>query len=85
MLDKELYDEYNENDSTYGYKIHRCSICNCVNREDIETNIGDYKKTPFVKDPKNPLFDICVECSESIQDTNNEFEFDEYDFVYDGD
>lgn len=72
MEDLTIYeDEINLNGT------HRCTICNCTSREDIATNLGDYKKTRFMKDPKNPLFDICVECFESIQEVRNEFEFEE--------
>ncbi len=73
MSDKNYIEELNE--EAYGVKTHRCSICNCVNREDIETNLGDYKQTSFVKDPSNSLFYVCIECNESIDEVNREYEF----------
>lgn len=55
--------------------VHRCSICNCVNQEDIQTNIGDYRGNMFfTKDPKNPNHFICGECEEAIQDVRWDYE-----------
>ena len=49
--------------------IHRCSICNRVTNEEIETDVGDFVSgMSFTSDPSNPMFDICVECYEEIED-----------------
>jgi len=60
---------------------HRCSICNIVNNESIETEIGDYHShMSFTADPKDPRHFICISCSESINDQLREF--DERDDYY---
>lgn len=54
----------------------RCSICNCVSDESIETNIGDYRSgMSFVNDPKDHNHFICVDCSEEIQSLRNDYSF----------
>lgn len=41
----------------------RCSICNSVSSQMIETNIGDFCDGHFVTDPKSELHFICEECA----------------------
>ena len=54
----------------------RCSICDSVSNESIQTNIGDYKHgMPFTPDPKNPLHEICIECLEVIQEQRTDYEY----------
>jgi hypothetical protein len=49
--------------------IHRCTLCNKVNNPEIETEYGDFSEyMAFRPDPENPLFDICMECFEDIED-----------------
>ena len=60
-------------------QFHRCSICNKTNNEDVETELGDYTNMPFVPDPNNPQFDICMECFESIREILWELEDEEND------
>lgn len=56
--------------------VHRCSICNCVNNENIETNIGDYRShMSFVNDPKDPSHFICISCEEEIQNLRDEYQY----------
>lgn len=57
----------------------RCSICNTVSNESVETDIGDYKPSmSFTPDPKNPKHSmICIECSEEINDTLIGYDWDE--------
>lgn len=58
--------------------IHRCSICNCVNTEAIETEIGDFAPYEyFTNDPKDPSQFICISCYEVIQDTLSEYPSEE--------
>ena len=55
--------------------VHRCSICNTVNSEYIETNLGDYRPYQyFVNDPKDPSHFICGECDDSIRELQMEYE-----------
>lgn len=57
-----------------GYDIHRCSICNRTNNEEVETDPGDFVEfMAFVPDPMDNLFDICMECFENIRDCNSDF------------
>ena len=66
--------------------IFRCSICNRVNNEEIETEYGDYSEfMAFVPDPSNPMFDICMMCAECISDTLFELEEDEDEEAFDYD
>lgn len=59
--------------------VHRCSICNCVSSEDVETEIGDYQGyTYFVNDPKDPSHFICGACDEVVKDLRNDYEMDDY-------
>lgn len=59
---------------------HRCSICNKVNNEDIETDIGDFSShTYFVNDPSDPTHFICGECDEVIKGINQEWDDSEDD------
>lgn len=53
---------------------HRCGLCNKTDDIDVETEVGDYSDEPYVPDPNNPAFDICVTCFESICDSLFEFE-----------
>lgn len=46
----------------------RCSICNHVSSEDIQTELGDFSKGEFVPDPKSSLFYICMPCKEVYED-----------------
>jgi len=56
----------------------RCSICNTVSNESIQTNIGDFHPNmPFVNDPKDGLHFICIECKESIQGVLDDYELDD--------
>jgi len=58
--------------------VHRCSICNRVSNEEIETNMGDYvQDLSFTFDPNNSLFDICVECGEAIDEVRHDYDFEE--------
>ena len=57
---------------------HRCSICNKVNNEDIETDLGDYVSgSSFTSDPINNMFDICIECYEEIEEANKLWEYED--------
>lgn len=47
----------------------RCSICNKVSSPGIQTNYGEYSKKPFVPDPKDPLYFICMDCKEAHETT----------------
>lgn len=52
----------------------RCTICNCVSSEDIETTIGDYRRgMSFAPDPITSGF-ICMECQDVIQDQRFDYE-----------
>jgi Fe2+ or Zn2+ uptake regulation protein len=54
----------------------RCSICDSVSNEFIETNIGDYKKhLSFVNDPKDHTHFICMECNDSVDDLRQDYEY----------
>jgi hypothetical protein len=59
---------------------NRCSICNKVSNEEIQTELGDYQAhMSFTNDPKDPLHFICVECADSIEDQRQDYQyFDEY-------
>lgn len=46
----------------------RCSICNHVSSEDIQTELGDFTKGEFVPDPKNELHFICIVCKEVFEE-----------------
>jgi hypothetical protein len=60
--------------------IHRCSICNRVNAEDIATDLGDYVSgMSYMADPNSGLHDICIECYEEIEEINKEFDYEEED------
>jgi hypothetical protein len=62
--------------------FHRCSICKRTDNEEVETHIGDYTTMPFVPDPSNSMFDICMECYEEIGSTLFEYEeVEDYDEV----
>lgn len=66
-------------DNLYDYQPnlaghYRCTICNCVSNESIETEIGDFRKTSFTQDPKYKDSYICVECSEAIQDVRYDYD-----------
>jgi hypothetical protein len=62
----------------------RCSICNCVSDESIETELGDYKsRMSFTADPKDNRHFICISCSEAIEEQRREFrERDEWDDLF---
>lgn len=52
----------------------RCSICNRVSLEEIETNIGDYQKgLTFVNDPKNSDDFICLDCSDVVDEQRHDY------------
>lgn len=54
--------------------VHRCSICNCVNVEDIQTDLGDYRgNMSFTNDPSNPLHFICIDCADEIEDLRQDY------------
>lgn len=57
----------------------RCSICNTVSNESVETNIGDYKPSmSFTADPnRKPNSMVCIECKEVIDDTLVEYDWDQ--------
>lgn len=58
--------------------VHRCSICNKVNVPDISTDLGDYDENgSFSADPANSMFDICIDCQESINDVLYDFEMED--------
>lgn len=53
----------------------RCTICNCVSSEDIETTIGDYRRgMSFAPDPIHRNSFICMECQDVIQDQRFDYE-----------
>ena len=55
-------------------KAHRCSICNCVNVADIETDVGDFRDfMSFTPDPSNGQHFICIDCADAIQDIRDEY------------
>ena len=55
---------------------HRCTICNSVSNEDIETSIGDYRPgMSFTPDPILKDSFICIECADVIQDQRFEYEY----------
>ncbi len=57
---------------------NRCSICNCVSNESIETEIGDYRAhMSFTPDPKFKDSVICISCSEVIQDQLDEWSYED--------
>lgn len=59
-------------------KGHRCSICNCVNIVDIETDLGDYRDfMSFTPDPSNKNHFICIDCAEVIQEIRYDYLADE--------
>jgi hypothetical protein len=54
----------------------RCSICNCVSNESIQTELGDYSPNmSFTHDPKDHRHFICVSCDEAIQEVRQDFEY----------
>lgn len=53
---------------------HRCSICNKTDNEEIATELGDYTNLPFVTDPSDSNFFLCLDCYESIRDALDDFE-----------
>lgn len=54
----------------------RCSICNAVSNERIETNLGDFKEdVSFTHDPKDGLHFICIDCADAVEDLRQDFEF----------
>lgn len=54
---------------------HRCTICNAVSNETIQTEVGDYKhQMSFVNDPNNPMHFICVSCNEVVDEQRYEYE-----------
>lgn len=54
----------------------RCSICNTVSNENIETDLGDYKAhMSFTHDPKDSRHFICVSCDEAIEDIRRDFSY----------
>lgn len=56
----------------------RCSICNCVSNERIETNLGDFHPhMSFTNDPKDGLHFICIECDESIEEVRQDYQMDD--------
>lgn len=56
----------------------RCSICNTVSNEEIETDLGDFKShMSFVNDPKDPTHFICITCSEEIDSLRQDYEYDD--------
>jgi len=64
---------------------NRCSLCNCVSNESIETEIGDYRHhMSFTQDPKFNDSVICITCAEVIEDQRQDYEYldlnDDYDF-----
>lgn len=48
-------------------KYQRCYICNKVSNEDIETNLGDCIKKPFIRDERYNAY-MCLDCRENIED-----------------
>lgn len=57
---------------------HRCSICNSVSNEEIETDIGDYKHNmSFTPDPKDKNHFICISCSDAINDLRQDYMMDD--------
>jgi hypothetical protein len=52
---------------------HRCSICNKTDSEELASELGEFTNDPFLEDPSDPAFEICLECYESIRDTLDEF------------
>jgi hypothetical protein len=55
---------------------NRCSICNATSNEEIETDIGDYKAhMSFTPDPKDPMHFICIDCSEVINEQEQDYAY----------
>lgn len=55
---------------------YRCSCCNSVSNESIETDLGDFKyNLSFVNDPKDDNHFICITCSEAIEDVRRDFQY----------
>lgn len=70
-LEKE-YEQILKSVNRGGY--FRCSICNSVSNESIETNIGDYiPHQSFTNDPKDPLHFICTTCADEIEELRQEY------------
>lgn len=64
----------------YGHEgerhVFRCVICNVVNNEDIQTDLGDFNPhMAFVPDPKNNQNQICIACREVIDDVLLDYEY----------
>ena len=56
-------------------QIYRCSICNLTNNPEVCLDLEDCSELmAFVPDPKNKLFYICMECSESINSLKKSYE-----------
>ena len=65
-------------------KVHRCSICDKVNIQEIENNLGDYDSDiSFVSDPSDASHFICIDCSTEIQEIRDEYAF--WDSLKNGD
>jgi len=59
---------------------HRCSICNKVDNESIETNLGDYESNlSFTYDPNDPSHHICIDCEEVIEDQRRDYAYMDQD------
>lgn len=59
--------------------FHRCALCNRTDNEEAISDISEFAACSFVPDPKDPNFDICMECFESIADALFEFDEEEMD------
>lgn len=55
----------------------RCSICNCVSSESIETELGDFREVNFVPDPISSLHVVCQECKQAHEELMLEYEKDD--------
>lgn len=76
MSDKSNLDYLFTTKSVNRSGVHRCSICNRVNTESIETNLGDYAPLEyFTNDPKDPMHFICITCEEAIQELRDDYDF----------
>jgi len=62
--------------------IHRCSICNRTNSEEVISDLSEFTDIPFVEDPSSSLHYICLDCFEEIRDTLDEFEEDDEENLF---
>lgn len=54
--------------------MHRCNICNKVNSLHIATDFGQFTPRDFREDPTSSFGMICMDCADSIADSNAEID-----------